>query len=222
MNSLSAVTRMAAAHDARLDIARTAAGADLNRIQPGLANVAARLIETADANGLQPGQDSATQIRIASAIDRVAVRAQSHGLDPIQSTRTAHLDFMIQEAASARMPDKGALDPLQPHKHPLSSRSTLRAAKILKDRHGIDAHAIFDRASQEDMQAIASGQFSKISAEITSYAISKSLAFDPKTMATKVADSPLRADMRGYPASGVARGPRQLIQQPFGRKGAER
>jgi len=222
MDTIDAVSLMAAANDAGLDQSRTPAAGELNRRAPGLAAVTARLVETAEANGLQPAVDGATQVRIASAIERVAARATNHPIDPLQGTRAAHLDFMLQEAAAARMQEKGGADPLAPLVDVQSSRAGLRAARILKDRHGVDAHAIFDRADLRDMQAIASGRFADIRGEITSFAISKHLSLDPASMAATIAGAPSRTDMSGYPASGVAKGPSQAPVQNFGVKGAER
>lgn len=222
MDTIDAVSRMAAAHDAGLDQSRTPAAMELNRRAPGLAAVASRLIETAHANGLQPAIDGATQVRMASAIERVGARARTHPIDALQSTRAAHLDFMLQEAAAARMPEKGGVDPLKPMADAQSSRGSLRAAAILKDRHGIDAHAIFDRADIRDMHAIASGRFADIMGETTSFAISKGLALDPRSMAATIDGMPSRNDMVGYPTRGLAKGPVRSEQPTFGRKGAER
>lgn len=222
MDTIDAVSLMAAANDAGLDQSRTPAAGDLNRRAPGLAAVTARLIETAEANGLQPAIDGATQVRIASAIERVAARAVNHPIDPLQGTRAAHLDFMLQEAAAARMPQKGGIDPLAPMVDVQSSRTTLRAAHVLKERHGVDAHAIFDRADLRDMQAIASGRFADIRGEITSFAISKHLSLDPGSMAATIVGSPSRIDMNAYPGKGAAKGPVHQIMRPFGTKGAER
>lgn len=222
MDTIDAVSLMAAANEAGLDQSRTPAAGELNRRANGLAAVTSRLIETAAANGLQPAIDGATQIRIASAIERVATRAQHHPIDALQSTRAAHLDFMLQEAAGARMSEKGGADPLLALSDLHSSRAGLKAASILKDRHGLDAHALFDRADLRDMQAIASGRFADIRGEITSFAVSKNLALDPVSMAATIAGAPSKADMSEYPTGGVAKGPAQPIVQGFGRKGAER
>jgi hypothetical protein len=132
-------------------------------------------------------------------------------------------DFMLQEAAAARLTASGRTDPLAHVSDPESRRDALDAASTLK-RTGVSAHPIFDRASDADMSAIASGRYDRIEAEHTRFAVSAQLRMSARAMATPGAEIPAaKIEGRGppYPSSGASKGPERVeIPIGFGRKGA--
>lgn len=222
MDMIDAVAGMAAAEAAGRDASRTPHAAELNRRAPGLAAVALRLAETARANGLNPDVDGATQTRMASALERLAIRQNADPLDPIEATRMAHLDFTLQEAAGLRLPEKGGIDPLMYLADRDSSRGSYNPASILRTSHGINAHAIFDRADNRDMEAIASGRFDDIAGRVTRFAITETLKLQPDQMAARIDPRSAAPDLSTYPSAGVGKGPVATLPVGFGRKGAER
>lgn len=222
MDMIDAVAGMAAAEAAGRDASRTSYATELNRRAPGLAAVAHRLVETAAANGLRPDVDGATQTRMASALERLSIRLATQPMDPVDATRAAHLDFTLQEAAGLRLPEKGGIDPLMYLADGGSSRGSYNPASILRNAHGINAHAIFDRADMRDMEAIASGRFDDVAGRVTRFAITETLKLQPDQMAARIAPRIAAPDLSNYPSTGVGKGPVASLPVGFGTKGAER
>ena len=222
MDTIRAVSQMAIEEVDHAAGARTAGAAHLDRVSPGLAEPVLEAIQVTAMQRMQPDADRATQTRLASAVERHAATREP-GAERRASFDAIMKDYLLQEAAGARLEAHGLVDPLERHADRDTARSSLRAAETLK-RHGVSAHAIFDRASHEDMQAIASGSYDRIAQEHTRFAVSSQLRLTPRAMATPAAQ-PVIASPRTYPAAGATKGPMPIHQHAvgFGRKGvAER
>lgn len=219
MDTIRAISQMAVAEADGNDGSRTAGAAHLNRTSPGLHDAAIASIRLVGSMGLKPADDRATQARLASAVGR---SAEDRG-DAESRTSGMMKDFLLQEAAAARLVASGGQDPLGHVSDPGSSRGALEAASMLK-RSGVGAHPIFDRASDADMSAIASGRYDRIQAEHTRFAISAQLRMSARAMASPGVDIPAeKIEGRGppYPSTGASKGPERVgIPVGFGRKGA--
>ncbi len=194
MDTIRAVAHMASEHADRNDPVRVSENARLPEAvrkrlsdrstaigDARIAVPAGHAISALHDMGMRPADDRATQIRLAAAIDRTAAMQPP----PRDMVTSIMRDYMLQEAAAARMAGTGSLDPLAAVSDPASSRSSLDAASRLKQMSGIQAHLIFDRASLPDMVAIASGRFDAITGGNTAFAVSSQLRLSADAIMTQ-------------------------------------
>jgi hypothetical protein len=163
---------------------------------PSMESALITAIDVLDELGMRPADDRATQTRLAAATDR----ASSARVEPDDLAATIMKDYMLQEAAAARMAATGRIDPLSVISDPTSDRQGLDAANRLKDMAGIHAHAIFDRASPDDMAAMAAGRYDQIVGGNTAFALSTQLKMSAETITTEAGS----AGRRETPAKGPA------------------
>lgn len=191
MDTIRAIARMASEHADRLDPVRAEQTARLPQAlrrelaarssaipDPTLREHVSRAIAVLHDLHMRPADDRATQIRLASAVDRAA-SCDRPGADVAPSIMR---DYLLQEAAAARLAASGGRDPLSSVSDPSSARTALDAASRLRDMAGVQAHAIFDRASPSDMVAIASGRYDAISGGNTAFAVSTQLGMSATTL----------------------------------------
>lgn len=209
MDTIRAVALMASEHADRLDPVRIAENARLpNETRETLRSRSSAIgdprlimpvnhaVAALHDMGMRPADDRATQVRLASAIDRVVTSGPvTDDLAPVIMR-----DYMLQEAAAARLAGTGSLDPLAAISDPSSARSELDAASRLRDMAGIHAHAIFDRASPADMAAIASGRYDMITGGNTAFAVATQLRISAEALMTREAP----AERRTTPSKGPA------------------
>lgn len=224
MNTLRAVEQMSKAEIEGMDGERTVAASHLNRRAPGAHTAALQAIKVIAQNNLHPEEDRATQLRLATAIERNFTDRSNP--DPSTQTRAILTDFFMQEAAAARMAGIGSGDPLGHLESQLSDRAALRASDLLK-RSGLNPHAIFDRASDHDMAAIASGRFSDMQGQHTQFAISAQLRLNSAAMSLDTSN--LQSTAAERPTNALhppvlSKGPQQKANTlpVFGRAGLER
>jgi hypothetical protein len=209
MDTIRAVAHMASEHADRNDPVRKAENARLSSATRQ--SMAARSTAIGDERligpvnqvlaelhdmGMRPADDRATQLRVASAVDR----AVAAGPEVADVAPAIMRDYMLQEAAAARLAGTGSMDPLAAISDPASARAGLDAASRLREMAGIHAHAIFDRASPNDMSAIAAGRYDMVAGGNTAFAIATQLRMSAETLMTREA-SPER---RTTPGKGPA------------------
>lgn len=226
METVRAILQMASAEAQGGHGDRTAGAAHFNRMSPGLHLVALQAIRVLHVNEMQPDIDHATASRLASAIERQSVNAPAGPDDGV--ARNILCDFLMQEAAAARLIGSGAPEPLEHHADPDSNRANLRPADALK-RNGINPHITFDRATVSDLQAIAGGRYDMIQNDHTRFAVSTQLKMNANAMAMPTGHfhrpKLIATAKKPYPSFGLARGPKQQEAPPqvlFGKKVAER
>jgi len=193
MDTIRAVAHMASEHADRNDPIRISENARLSKAMretlsarsnaigdERLVGPVNQAVAALHDMGMRPADDRATQMRLASAVDR----ATAAGPDLVDVGPSIMRDYMLQEAAAARLAGTGSIDPLATLSDPSSSRATLEAASRLKEMSGIHAHAIFDRASPNDLSAIAAGRYDMIVGGNTAFAVSTQLRMSAETLMT--------------------------------------
>lgn len=209
MDTIRAVAHMASEHADRRNPVRIAENARLSGTMRQTLEARAgaigderliapvnQAIDTLHDMGMRPADDRATQFRLAAAIDRAAAA----GPELVDVAPAIMRDYMLQEAAAARLSATGSMDPLAAISDPASARAGLDAANRLREMSGIHAHAIFDRASPNDMSAIAAGRYDMISGGNTAFAVSTQLRMSAETLMTHEAAS----ERRTTPGKGPA------------------
>lgn len=221
METLRAIDNIARAEAAGLDGARTPGGMALRRNADRMNDVAGQAVLLVSANGLNPDQDKATQIRLAAAVDRQITSRASEVLPANEVTRAVMNDFYLQEAAARRMVQFHDKDPLDHLSIPSSARHKDEAIEIL-GRNGINSQKLLRTASKEDLASIASGKYDQIKSEHTRFGISTVLNLSDGQMKTPTARIPEareptpRSAAFSAPSLALGRAPTPSIG--FGRK----
>ncbi len=231
METLRAINSMAAAEAAGMDGTRTPGAMALRQRDEKIHVPASKAMSLLNSNELAPSDDRATQVRLASAIDRQITGKTAQALPDSDVTRNIMLDVLVQEAAAKRLVADGGKDPLGHLEASHSRRDTLQPMAILQ-RNGMNPGRAFASASKDDLSAMAAGQYDKIRNEHTKFAVATILRLDNNQMSTRTMDVPAakRAQDRAaslskprFPAADLTRGPSSAPQVAFGRKvGAER
>lgn len=217
MDSIRAVADLANA-DERGDPAQAAIIRDGHALSDtsDVALLAIRLLARA---GMRPADDRATQTRLANALTR-SISSNADSEDRSKVLGSIMNDYLLQEAAAARLVGSGGRDPLDAIADPASERGSLNAASILK-RSSVNAHSLFDRADAADLMAIASGRYDAIANEHTRFGVSSQLRLDARAMSTPtIVPTRSPVPMSKGPADVQ---PQAMMTMAFGRKGvAER
>lgn len=209
MDTVRAIAQMASAREEGLDPERIAAATHLNRISPQLHVHVNGAIAEAERIGLRPAADGATQMRLATAVERHAAGGEER-----RGGHSISMDLLLQEAASARLTLLGRADPYAD----LQDSDTQRPPRGISDAlkaSGINAAVILDRASIDDISHMAAGRYDLVRAGHTRFAIGTQLQIAEKALSHASSASPLRvavAAMRGYPSAGVGKGPASAVE----------
>ena len=223
METIRAITSMANAEAAGMDGTRSPGAVALRRKSEKIHIAVNKAIILISANQLTPNEDRATQIRLASAVDRQMAGNTNEAQSPTQVTRNIMFDVLIQEAAGRRIQLEGGKDPLDHLASFDSDRDNLKASSIL-NRNAVSPSSIFNGASPEDLRSIASGRFDHIENEHTRFAVANMLKLSQQQMATPTMEVPAHTpsrpapDHRRYPTAGLGAGPRPAQSPVFGRK----
>lgn len=231
METVRAINSMAAAEASGMDGSRTPGAMGLRQRDDQIHVPAAKAISILEVNRLEPSEDRATQMRLASAIDRQISGNAAQTSPASDVTRNIMTDVLFQEAAARRLVAEGGKDPLGHLSSPESDRDGLKPMEILQ-RNGVNPGRAFNSATKEDLGAIAAGQYDRIENEHTKFAVATILRLDDNQMSTKTMDVPVQNAVPAraaplskprFPAADLTRGPSTAPQLAFGRKvGAER
>ncbi|AXK44093.1 hypothetical protein [Erythrobacter aureus] len=231
METVRAINSMAAAEASGQDGSRTPGAVALRRRDDKIHVPAAKAMSLLHSNELAPSDDRATQIRLASAIDRQIAGNSAQTMPESDVTRNIMLDVLMQEAAARRIVAEGGKDPLGHLASPEANREALQPMGLLQ-RNGVNPGRAFNSASMDDLSSIAAGKYDRIENEHTKFAVATILRLDERQMSTKTMDvpaQPVGRAQRGLlskplaPPSDLTRGPRDRALLGFGQKvGAER